>query len=106
MGREQRRYIRLGVRLLTWVTFVSTGKTSRALTRDISSGGICVMMEGVIAFGTTLELELQLPDREASIRFIGEAVWSKNMRGRRRASRIRRRKPVFSLPRSTRKIRR
>jgi hypothetical protein len=79
MEQEQRQVIRLGVRLLTWVKFLSTGKVHRALTRDIGSGGLCLVMEGVIEPGTKLELEIKLPDREAPITATAEVVWSRSI---------------------------
>ena len=76
MGQEQRQFLRLGVRLLTWVKLPS-GKVQRALTKDLSPGGLCFLMEGAVAPGTRLELELKLPDREAAVSFTAEVKWSR-----------------------------
>lgn len=77
MGQEQRRFIRITNRLTAIFTVVKTGKTRRALTRDISAGGICVITEELLEPGTALEVALTLPDREAPITFLGEVAWSR-----------------------------
>src|SRR3989338_2165718 len=75
MGQEQRRFIRVTSRLAAVVKIVKTGKVRRALTRDISAGGLCFVTEEILEAGTALEVELKLPDREAPVRFLGEVAW-------------------------------
>ena len=77
MGEEQRRFIRVTGRLVAVVKIVKTGKVRRALTRDISAGGICFVTEEILEPGTALEVELKLPDRDAPILFLGEVAWSR-----------------------------
>ena len=67
MGDEQRRDSRVGTRLTAFLKDLKTGKVRRALTRDISAGGLCVMTEEVLEPGTVLGLEVTLPDRERPI---------------------------------------
>jgi hypothetical protein len=76
MGREDREFIRVNVRLLTWLKFPN-GQVLRSLTKDVSGAGVCVVTEGTVEPGTLLEVEIKLPDREAPIKFMGGAVWSK-----------------------------
>src|SRR3989338_1143623 len=77
MGQEQRRFIRVTTRLTAVVKVVKTGKTRRALTKDISAGGICFVTEELLEPGTALEVELKLPDRDAPVAFLGEVSWSR-----------------------------
>ena len=56
------------------------------MTKDVSAGGACFVMEELFTPGTKLELEIQLPDREAPIMLIGEVIWSKPMRDVRKSS--------------------
>ena len=77
MGEEQRRFIRIHSRLMTFIKFPDTGKVRRALTRDVSAGGICLVTEELLKPGTPLEVELKLPDRDSPIRFTAEVMWSK-----------------------------
>lgn len=77
MGEEQRRFIRITSRLTAIVKIVKTGKVKRALTRDVSAGGICFVTEEILEPGTALEVELKLPDREAPVVFLGEVAWSR-----------------------------
>ena len=48
MDAEQRQFIRVKERLLTFITFLTTGKVERALTRDIGAVGVCLMTETVL----------------------------------------------------------
>ena len=77
MGEEQRRFIRVISRLTAVVKIAKTGKVRRALTKDISAGGICFVTEELLEPGTALEVELKLPDRDAPIAFLGEVSWSR-----------------------------
>ena len=77
MGEEQRRFIRVPSRLNAIFKVVKTGKVRRALTKDISAGGVCFITEELLEPGTALEVELKLPDREAPITFLGEVAWSR-----------------------------
>ena len=77
MGEEQRRFIRVTNRLPSMFKIITTGKVRRALTKDISAGGVCFITEELLEPGTALEVELKLPDREAPIIFLGEVTWSR-----------------------------
>ena len=77
MGAEQRRQIRVKLRLTVFMKLVSTGKVLRVLTKDISGGGMSLVAEGVFEPGTKLELEITLPDRKTPILCGAEVVWSK-----------------------------
>lgn len=77
MDGEQRQFIRVKERLLTLITFLTTGKVERALTRDIGAVGVCIMTERVVEPGTQLAVELRLPDRETPITFLAEVRWSR-----------------------------
>ena len=77
MGEEQRRFIRVTNRLPSMFKIITTGKVRRALTKDISAGGVCFITEELLEPGTALEVELKLPDRDAPIKFLGEVAWSR-----------------------------
>lgn len=74
---EHREYVRIGVRLLAFIKVLTTGKVHRALTRDIGGGGLCIVMEGVLEPGTSIEVELKFPDCETPVTCTAEVVWSK-----------------------------
>ena len=81
MREERRRFIRTTTRLLTFYKVPSTGQVRRALTRDISGGGLSCVTETLLKPGTALEVEVKLPDRETPITFTVEVVWSKPVGG-------------------------
>src|SRR3989338_1360062 len=77
MGEEHRRFIRVTSRLNATFKIVKTGKIARALTKDISAGGICFVTADILEPGTAVEVEMKLPDSEAPVRFLGEVAWSR-----------------------------
>ena len=77
MGEEHRRFIRVTSRLNATFKIVKTGKVARALTKDISAGGICFVTADILEPGTAIEVEMKLPDSEAPVRFLGEVAWSR-----------------------------
>lgn len=77
MDAEQRQFIRVKERLLTFLTFLTSGTVERALTRDIGAVGVCLITETVLEPGTQLSVELHLPDRQTPISFMAEVRWSR-----------------------------
>ena len=77
MREERRRFIRIHSRLMVIVKFLDTGKVRRALTKNISAGGICLVTEELLKTGTQVEVELKLPDRDKAILLMGIVKWSK-----------------------------
>ena len=77
MGQEQRRFIRITSRLNASFKIVKTGRISRALTKDIGTGGIRFVTAEILEPGTAIEVEIKLPDSEAPVRFLGEVAWSR-----------------------------
>lgn len=76
MSEERRDAVRSGMALVTFLKFLDSGKVQRALTRNISGVGICVVAEGVFQPGLQLGVEIKMPDRDVPIGFTGEVVWS------------------------------
>lgn len=54
------------------------GKSAKALksrTRNISEGGLCMMLLEKVRAGTILSLEFRLPDTDSPIAATGKVVW-------------------------------
>ena len=66
---------------MAFIKYLDTGKVRRALTKDVSAGGVCLVTEELLKPGTQLGVEIKLPDREAPVTFTGEVVWSKPIGG-------------------------
>lgn len=79
MGKERRQSIRLSTRLSATFKDLSTGAVQRALTKDISGSGVCLVTEEMLEAGTPLAIEVTLPDRDAPIKFLADVVWSMPM---------------------------
>ena len=76
-GLERRKFIRVNTRLTAIFKNLKTGKVRRALTKDVSGLGLCLVTEEILEPGTLLGVEIKLPDREAPITFTAEVVWSR-----------------------------
>jgi hypothetical protein len=85
MGAERRRFPRIGSRLTTFVKFLDTGKVVRVLTEDVSAAGVRFVTEGLLEPGTTLELEMKLPDLDRPMTCRAEVVWSQVREGPRKS---------------------
>ena len=77
MEQERRQSTRLWSRLTTTFKFLTTGKVLHALTRDVSGVGVCLLTEDPLEVGTSLDVQIKLPDVTAPVTFAGEVVWSK-----------------------------
>lgn len=72
---ERRKFVRLD--LNTMVEWEKTGRDESAgesKTKNISGGGICLIMDGVINVGDTLNLKINLPTLK-TIQAKGKIVW-------------------------------
>lgn len=85
MSEERRRSVRANARLTTIIKNLSTHKVWRALTKNVSGVGICVVADEFLEVGSQLEVEIKLPDQGAPITFTGEVVWSQMVGGARKS---------------------
>jgi len=51
-------------------------KEIQVRTRNISAGGVCVMLAEMLPVGTQLRMVLELPDTGSALDAVGEVVWS------------------------------
>ena len=79
--QERRRFIRIPPYLTASIRHPQTGKMRRALVKNVGGNGIGVVTEELFDPGTSLEVELRLPDVTEPIAFLGEIVWSKPVGG-------------------------
>ena len=77
MPEEHRQFIRIPSRLTTVFKNLKTGKVRRALTKDVSGSGMCLITEELLEPGTQLEIEFTLPDRPAPITCRAQVMWSR-----------------------------
>ena len=82
---ERRKFIRVNSRLTAIFKNMKTGKVRRALTKDVSGLGLCLVTEEILEPGTLLGVEIKLPDRESRITFTAEVVWSRPVAASRRS---------------------
>ncbi len=73
---EHRRSIRLWTRLTTIFKNRTTGRVQRALTKDVSGHGACLVTDDRLEAGTSLEVEIKLPDHPVPVTCLAEVIWS------------------------------
>ena len=76
MNQERRRFLRGHTRLTTFLKILETGRVQRVLTKNVSSSGVCLITDEILAAGTLVEVEMKFPDREQSVAFQGVVKWS------------------------------
>ncbi|OGX28907.1 MAG: hypothetical protein A3B78_01885 [Omnitrophica WOR_2 bacterium RIFCSPHIGHO2_02_FULL_67_20] len=75
-GEERRRSVRLRTRLTTVFKSLTTGRVQRALTKDVSGHGACLVTDDLLEVGTPLEVEIKLPDHPTPVTCLAEVAWS------------------------------
>jgi c-di-GMP-binding flagellar brake protein YcgR len=74
---ERRHYLRAGTRLTTSYRLAGAQRPRRALVRDISAGGVCLITESPLAPGEAVEVTVRLPGEASPIAFTGQVIWSR-----------------------------
>ena len=77
---ERRQFVRLDTRLAVTYRVLPKAPTVSATTKDISGGGLCVLLDEPLKIGTAVQIEIALPDRKRPIAFTGEVVWCEQYR--------------------------
>ena len=77
MGMEHRQFIRLDARLNVSYTIAGTKQLGKALSKNISGGGVRFVAEHPLEVGARLEVIVHLPSPDMPIRFVGEVMWTK-----------------------------
>ncbi|MCM8774404.1 MAG: PilZ domain-containing protein [Candidatus Omnitrophica bacterium] len=76
---ERRKYPRLNVVVVTCSSEEGSSLEKVCVTRNISAGGICLILDKKREVNTTLSLKINLPDSSPSIIAKGRVVWSKSI---------------------------
>jgi len=72
---ERRRFVRLDTQLKVKYTVLPQTEARPTVTKDISGGGICFFADEMLQPGTTLQVEMTLPDRDTPAPFTAEVIW-------------------------------
>ncbi|MDP2943837.1 MAG: PilZ domain-containing protein [Candidatus Omnitrophota bacterium] len=77
--KERRKFVRLNI--LTDVAYAKQQKPSEkdklSIAKNISAGGICLVVYEELRVGDILDLKLCLPEEKALINAVGRVVWIK-----------------------------
>lgn len=76
---ERRRYIRLNTSVEVKYTVIGKPGTIRVFSKNISAGGICIIIEEKLEKDTPLQLEIVIPDLKEPIRALGRVVWQRRV---------------------------
>jgi c-di-GMP-binding flagellar brake protein YcgR len=77
--QEQRSFVRLRAPVEATYTVLPDGRPQRTLTRDVSLGGVRLVMDKPLSRGAQLQLALVLPGQERPVNATGEVVWSEEV---------------------------
>ena len=77
MAEERRKFVRSSMRLNLSYTVLGTKLFGKALTSDLSGGGLRFTVPYALKPGAQLDITMQLPERSEAVRFTAEVVWSK-----------------------------
>lgn len=72
---ERRKYPRLNVNTEVEYSIVNNPEVEKSFTKNISAGGICLIVYEDILPQTVLELKIYLPNNPQPIKATGKVVW-------------------------------
>jgi c-di-GMP-binding flagellar brake protein YcgR len=75
--KERRKYVRLKACVAVKYTVVGKPGTVTVSSKNISAGGLCLLVKEELAKDTPLQLEFKLPDLNNSIGALGRVVWQR-----------------------------
>jgi c-di-GMP-binding flagellar brake protein YcgR len=76
---ERRQYARLDTRAEVVYSIVpGTHKAKRTVTKNVSGGGICLLVDEELQPGTYLKITMKLPGSDQQVTFTGEVMWSES----------------------------
>ncbi len=81
--KENRKFIRLRAPIGVVYRLLKRQKRAKqipTLLKDISGGGVRIMVKEELKVGDLLDLEIQIPHLEIPVHAIGEVVWYNNLR--------------------------
>ncbi|MFH1854222.1 MAG: PilZ domain-containing protein [Candidatus Omnitrophota bacterium] len=77
MIEERRKYIRMDAKIdFTYKIRHASGLSKKAVTKNISPGGIRALMDSFIKKGDWLKLSISLPSVKSPISAIGKVIWT------------------------------
>lgn len=74
---EPRRHVRLAARAEVTYTVLPSGTPQRAVSKDLSAGGLSLFTERPLPPGASVQVAVSLPGREQPVNAIAETVWSR-----------------------------
>ena len=87
---EQRKFIRLQAPIGVVYKLIKKNKRPKStmtLSKDIGGGGIQILPKEDLRAGDLLDIEIQIPHLEETIRAVGEVVWFSHTKEKDRAIR-------------------
>ena len=74
---ERRRFPRLQVELIVRYKILETSEQHcEATTKDISAGGVCLITREQLKAGSSLAVDIKLPQQTEPVMAVGRVVWS------------------------------
>jgi c-di-GMP-binding flagellar brake protein YcgR len=86
--KERRKYVRLKACVAVKYTVVGKPGTVTVSSKNISAGGLCLLVEEELAKDTPLQLEFRLPDLNNPIGALGRVVWQRRFESKGERSKV------------------
>jgi c-di-GMP-binding flagellar brake protein YcgR len=74
---EKRKYVRLQTTVEVEYTVIGKPGTIDVFSKNISAGGLCIVVEHSMANNTPVQLRIAIPDVKDPINALGRVVWQK-----------------------------
>jgi c-di-GMP-binding flagellar brake protein YcgR len=74
-GNNRRKYPRVDVEIQATVADTEEALNYRTQTRDVSAGGLCVVLETFLEAPTPVSIVLELPDGQPPLETVGRVAW-------------------------------
>lgn len=85
---ERRKYVRLQTGVGVKYTIIGKPGEVRAFSKDISAGGLCLVLSDELTEQTPLQLEIKIPDLKDAIAALARVIWQKKFTDPTDASKV------------------
>ncbi len=79
--QERRKYVRLKATVEVDYTIIGRPGEVNVFSKNISAGGLCIIVAKQLPVDTPLQLEIKIPDLKDPIPALARVVWQKETQG-------------------------
>lgn len=76
--KERRKYLRLEASVEVKYTVIGKPGAIKVFSKNISAGGLCLLLDKQLAANTPLQLQIKIPDLKDPIPALARVVWQQS----------------------------